>query len=97
MNPKVLTLMRVDSDSVGNPRFVMSHRALISPTLDSPIPVKEKYDLAVKRSKAFGGSRYRSKSYRCGIVFSSYDTNEILPFINEYMLPHEQYTTVEIK
>ena len=66
---------RVKNDVNGNPRYVVHYLSLLTN--------KEKfgscympngYEIALRRSRAFGGKKYRGKDYGGGIVFQSYNT-----------------------
>jgi hypothetical protein len=74
-----ITLTRINNDVNGNPRYVAGFLNFITPKDSGDI--SDKYDLAVKRAKAIGGKKYHNKSYGGGIVFQSYNTNELLKSI----------------
>ena len=57
---------RVNSDSNGNPRYVCHFLNLLKDG-------EHGYDLALKRAKKIGGSKFNNKQYGGGIVFQSYN------------------------
>jgi hypothetical protein len=74
-----ITLTRINNDVNGNPRYVAGFLNFITPKDKGDI--SDKYDLAVKRAKAIGGKKYHNKTYGGGIVFQSYNTNDLLKSI----------------
>jgi len=56
-----VTVHRVNNDINGNPRYVVHYLALA-----------DTYSEAVRKIHAIGGSKYRSKWYGGGLVFSTY-------------------------
>ena len=41
------------------------------------------YALAVSKAKKIGGKKYKGKDFGGGIVFQSYNTNELVKELNE--------------
>ena len=77
-------LTRVKNDVNGNPRYAIHFLALLSDSENaSGLDISERYALALKKSRAYGGRKYHTKSYGGGIVFQSYNTNELIDFINK--------------
>ena len=72
---------RIKSDINGNPRYVTHF--LNIPIQGEELTVSQKYDLAVKKAKKLGGRKYHTKSFGGGIVFSSYNLNNLEKEINE--------------
>lgn len=81
MKTSDITLTRINNDVNGNPRYVVSFFAFITPK-DQKSGV-DTYELAVKRARAIGGKKYHTKSYGGGIVFQSYNTKELTSRIVE--------------
>lgn len=78
---------RVNNDTNGNPRFVLHFLSLTKPDdltgymgLDS---ITRKYELALKRAKQFGGRKFHNKQFGGGIVFTSYNLNNLSDSLNE--------------
>jgi hypothetical protein len=83
-----ITFTRINNDVNGNPRYVVHFLALITEQESNSTPndwnrIRSLYNLALDKSRAFGGKKYRAKSYGGGIVFQSYNLREDLNIINE--------------
>ena len=77
-------LTRVNNDVNGNPRYAIHFLALLSDSENrSGMNIPERYALALKKSRAYGGRKYHTKSFGGGIVFQCYNTNELVEFINK--------------
>ncbi len=72
--------VRVTNDVNGNPRYV-SHYSFLLKDNDN-CSYKDEYNLAVERAKKIGGRKYRAAWYGGGIVFTSYELQQELDFIN---------------
>ena len=72
---------RVNSDINGNPRYVTHF--LNIPIEGEGLTVGQKYDLAVKKAKTIGGRKYHTKAFAGGIVFQSYNINDLEKHILE--------------
>jgi hypothetical protein len=68
--PRVI-FTRVNSDSNGNPRFVMHYSQL-----------HDDYETALKMARKFGGRKFNNKQYGGGIVFQSYSLDSEVRDIN---------------
>lgn len=76
---------RVNNDVNGNPRYVVHFFALLSDKEQQEISDKAKpfqyitdaYNYAVKKANKIGGKRYRGKDFGGGIVFQSYNINDL--------------------
>ena len=83
---KYIDFTRVNSDVYGNPRYVCYFGHFLTD--------KDKdnntynYETALTRAKKIGGGKYNNKTYGGGIVFQSYNIDEIAKDINELI---EQY------
>lgn len=78
---------RVNNDYYGNPRYVCHFSDLISleeyqDTLIN-LSIDEKYTHVLKRVKPLGGKKYRCNNFGGGVVFQSYNLNELCNRINE--------------
>lgn len=84
MNTSQISFTRVNSDINGNPRYVCHFLNLLpdNKTCADFGGVSNAYNYAVKLANKIGGSKYRAKWYGGGIVFQSYNIqnleNEIL-------------------
>jgi hypothetical protein len=67
----MIDFTRINNDGNGNPRYVCHFLAFLKMG-DSPYGAGG-YDLALSRSRQFGGRKFHNKQYGGGIVFSSYD------------------------
>ena len=72
-------LTRVKNDVNGNPRYAIHFLALLSDKDKND----DGYTTALKKSRAYGGRKYHTKSFGGGIVFQCYNTNELIDFINK--------------
>ncbi len=66
MKNRALNFTRVNSDSNGNPRYVIHFLALASD-----------YNRAIQLSHKIGGRKYHTKGFGGGIVFQSYSLDEL--------------------
>jgi hypothetical protein len=81
---------RVKSDSYGNPRFVLHFTNLITDEERETFKragydfggISQRYDYAVKKANKIGGRKYHNKSYGGGIVFSTYNLDELILKLN---------------
>lgn len=83
-----IELKRVTSDTYGNPRYVVHFMNLLSDKDWDSLPqglshISDGYALAIKKAKKIGGSKYRGKDFGGGIVFQSYNTEELIRDILE--------------
>ena len=90
-------LTRVNNDINGNPRYVLHFLQLITDKDEEQVKEDFKltlqqnpfkrisllYDLAVSKARKIGGKKYRGKDFGGGIVFQSYNTNELVKELNE--------------
>lgn len=61
---------RINNDINGNPRYVVHFLNLLREG-------ETGYETALKNSRQFGGKKYHTKSYGGGIVFQSYNINDL--------------------
>lgn len=71
-----MELTRINNDVNGNPRYVTHF--LNIPIEGEGLSISEKYALACKKANAIGGRKYHTKSFGGGIVFQSYNTNDLI-------------------
>ena len=65
---------RVNNDINGNPRYVFHFFAFLNKAESySNLSVSDKYELALKKSRAVGGKKYHNKSFGGGIAIQSYN------------------------
>jgi hypothetical protein len=82
MNDKI-KFTRVNSDVYGNPRYVCHFLELVNDNDREKVKdmginfISELYSIAVKKANKIGGKKYHNKSYGGGIVFQSYNTDDL--------------------
>ena len=64
--PRKINFTRVNSDMHGNPRYVCHFTE-----------IHNDYGTAVKMANTIGGRKFNNKQYGGGIVFQSYNTNDL--------------------
>jgi hypothetical protein len=78
-----MNLTRIDNDTYGNPRYVCHFSSIAS---ESDREEAQKYginyisilyQIVVKKANRIGGRKYHTKKYGGGIVFQSYNTDEL--------------------
>ena len=78
---KTIEFTRVNNDFCGNPRFVTHFFSL----LKEEEQTLSNYNLAVKRANKLGGKKYRGSDFGGGIVFQSYNLDELRKRIIEIL------------
>lgn len=73
---------RVNNDVNGNPRYVLHFLNMYKEICSVP----NKYQKAVKQANKFGGRKYHTKSYGGGIVFQSYNLQNLCDTLNDNLL-----------
>ena len=73
---------RVRNDVNGNPRYVCHFLALDIHGLDSHLSISERYVMACKLANRMGGRKFHNKQYGGGIVFQSYNLNDLCSRLN---------------
>lgn len=73
---------RINNDTNGNPRYVCHYSHLSTP-VDRDADVLQRYSLALARARSIGGRKYHTKGYGGGIVFQSYNLQDICDSINK--------------
>jgi len=78
---------KIKNDIYGNPRYVVHFTELLTQNefdsftgLDK---INQAYNLAIKKAKKIGGSKYRGKDFGGVIVFQSYNTIDLAKRIQE--------------
>lgn len=72
-----ITLTRVNNDVNGNPRYVLHFLEILNKEEQSFLPFSKMYDYALKKAKLIGGRKFHNKQYGGGIVFQSYNTDNL--------------------
>lgn len=70
---------RVNNDINGNPRYVCHFTRISLGGLREEDTIQTRYEKALLKAKAFGGRKFHNKQYGGGIVFQSYNLNELKP------------------
>ena len=78
---KTIEFTRVNNDVYGNPRYVTNFLSL----LNEDEQTLSNYSLAVKRANKLGGKKYRGNDFGGGIVFQSYNLDELRKRIIEIL------------
>ncbi len=78
---KTIEFTRVNNDVYGNPRYVTHFLSL----LNEEEQTLSNYNLAVKRANKLGGTKYRGSDFGGGIVFQSYNLDELRKRIIEIL------------
>lgn len=90
-----IEVTRVNNDINGNPRRVVHFLAFITKKDDEEFSkfglfkLHDLYELARKRARKIGGRKFHNKQYGGGIVFQSYDDNELRKDIAQLMAKEE--------
>jgi hypothetical protein len=71
-------MKRINNDINGNPRFVVHFLYLLNESEGEGLGVLESFDLALKKAKKVGGTKYKGKDFGGGIVFQSYNIQETI-------------------
>ena len=82
---------RVNSDLNGNPRYVIHFLDCINDKESEEVEksakpfqsISDKYIFAVNKMRKLGGKKYRGKDFGGGIVFQSYNLQDLANEINE--------------
>jgi len=70
-------LLRVNNDINGNPRYVVHFLNILNNEENSFLPFNKKYEYSLKKAKIIGGKKYDNKQYGGGIVFQSYNSDDL--------------------
>ena len=75
---------RIDNDINGNPRYVIHFLSLITEK-DGENNTEGEYKMAIKRANTIGGRKYHTKSFGGGIVFQSYNIQNLCDKLNDLL------------
>ena len=78
---KTIEFTRVNNDVYGNPRYVTHFFSF----LNEDEQTLSNYSLAVKRANKLGGKKYRGSDFGGGIVFQSYNLDDLRKRIIEML------------
>ena len=88
-----IELTRVNNDVNGNPRYVVSYSHLLNEKDEADAKesarkgnkffVDYEYTTAIKKARKIGGKKFHNKQYGGGIVFQSYNTDDLIKSILE--------------
>ena len=92
MNNYPIRFTRINNDVNGNPRYAIHFLDLINSEENLFLPFAKKYEYALKKAKKIGGKKYDNKQYGGGIVFQSYNINDL-----EKKILSLKHTTPKIK
>lgn len=70
---------KVTNNAMGNPRYVIHFLNIPTDNLS----VNSMYNQALAKTKSLGGKRFHNKQYGGGIVFSTYNLNDLITKLNE--------------
>jgi hypothetical protein len=77
---------RINNDVNGNPRYVCHFNNLCTPSELADYSgdwINRRYNNAVKRANKLGGRKFHNKQYGGGIVFQSYNIDDLERRIKE--------------
>jgi hypothetical protein len=72
-----IRLTRINNDVNGNPRYVAHFMDFLNDEENTFLPFNKMYEYALKKAKKIGGKKFHNKQYGGGIVFQSYNTDEL--------------------
>lgn len=87
--PRKIEFTRLNNDTNGNPRYVCHYSDLLTKEDNESLPlnvspifkvnenIDARYNLALKRAKSLGGRKYNNKSFGGGVVFQSYNIQDL--------------------
>lgn len=78
---RTIEFTQVNNDVYGNPRYVTHFFSL----LNEDEQTLSNYNLAVKRANKLGGKKYRGSDFGGGIVFQSYNLDDLRKKIIEIL------------
>lgn len=85
---------RINNDTNGNPRYVIHYSNLLTEKDNESLPLRvsptfkvienmdKRYITALSKAKKLGGKKYHTKSYGGGIVFQSYNIQNLCNSLN---------------
>ena len=85
----MIEFTRINNDTNGNPRYVCHFLNFITDKdrrVWNGVPeVSDRYALALSRSRQFGGRKFHNKQYGGGIVFQSYNIDDLSERIEKFV------------
>jgi hypothetical protein len=66
-------MKKISNDINGNPRWVVGMHWILEEKEGEGLTILERFDLAVKKARKVGGTKYRGRDFGGCIVFQSYD------------------------
>lgn len=95
ITPKEFT--RIANDTFGNPRYVCHYLWFLTSIengfvdestgqyVEGTVKYPNAYPTAIKRANKLGGRKFHNKQYGGGVVFQSYNIENLCKHINEFM------------
>jgi len=75
---------RISSDNMGNPRYVCHFLSFLTEHDNKNLKGFDLgYEVALNKAKQFGGRKFHNKQYGGGIVFSTYNIEDLSRRIQE--------------
>lgn len=80
---------KANNDFYGNPRYIVHFLDFLNEkegdriNIEFRYSLQKKYDIALTKSRAIGGKKYRGKDFGGGIIFQSYNIQEALKKIKK--------------
>jgi hypothetical protein len=78
-----IRLTRINNDTNGNPRYVVHFLDFLNDEENEFLDFSKKYEYALKKAKKIGGRKFHNKQYGGGVVFQSYNTQDLKKEIME--------------
>ena len=75
---------KVNSDSNGTPHYVCHYVKLLT-RQEKELHYPDDYPRALKNARQFGGGKFHNKQYGGGIVFQSYNLDDLSSAINNFI------------
>lgn len=68
---------RITNDVNGNPRYAVHYNEFLNAEEKMHVPFSKQYEYALKKAKLIGGRKFHNKQYGGGVVFQSYNINDL--------------------
>lgn len=68
---------RITNDVYGNPRYAVHYNEFLNAEEKMHVPFTKQYEYALKKAKLIGGKKFHNKQYGGGVVFQSYNINDL--------------------
>ncbi len=68
---------RINNDANGNPRYAVHYNEFLNAEEKLHVPFMKQYDYALKKAKLLGGRKFHNKQYGGGVVFQSYNIDDL--------------------